>query len=93
LEFAGFRLTGKQFAAIPADARDWRWSEVLGLYLGVANGQLRYFDEAGQLVPTPAEAAKWEHQQREQERQRAEQERQRAERLAQRLRELGVEPD
>jgi Uma2 family endonuclease len=93
LEFAGFRLTGKQFAAIPADARDWRWSEVLGLYLGVANGQLRYFDEAGQLVLTPAEAAKWEHQQREQERQRAEQERQRAERLAQRLRELGVEPD
>jgi Uma2 family endonuclease len=100
LEFAGFRLTGKQYAAIPADARDWRWSEVLGLYLGVANSQLRYFDEDGQMVPTPAEAAKQEHQQSEQERQRAEQERQRAEqerqraeRLAQRLRELGVEPD
>ena len=93
LEFAGFRLTGKQYAAIPADARDWRWSEVLGLYLGVANSQLRYFDEDGQMIPTPAEAAKQEHQQSEQERQRAEQERQRAERLAQRLRELGVEPD
>lgn len=79
LEFAGFRLAGKQYVAIPADARGWRWSEVLGLYLGVTNGQLRYFDEPGQIVSTPAETAL--------------QEQQRAERLAQRLRELGVEPD
>ena len=79
LEFAGFRLAGKQYVAIPADARGWRWSEVLGLYLGVTNGQLRYFDETGQPVPTPAETAL--------------QERQRAECLVQRLRELGVEPD
>ena len=86
LEFAGFRLTGKQYVAISPDARGWCWSEVLGLYLGVANGQLRYFDETGQLVPTPMEAALWEQQQ-------SKQERQRAERLAQRLRELGVEPD
>jgi hypothetical protein len=72
----------------------------LELYLGVANGQLRYFNEAGEMAPTPTEAAKWEQQQTEQERQRAEQERQRAEqerqwaeRLAQRLREMGVEPE
>ena len=100
LEFAGFRLTGKQYEPIPTDARGWRWSEVLELYLGVANGQLRYFDKAGEIAPTPTEAAKWEQQQSEQERQRAEQERQRAEqerqwaeRLAQRLREMGVEPE
>lgn len=100
LEFAGFRLTGKQYEPIPTDARGWRWSEVLELYLGVANGQLRYFDKAGEIAPTPTEAAKWEQQQTEQERQRAEQERQRAEqerqwaeRLAQRLREMGVEPE
>ena len=86
LEFAGFRLTGKQYEPIPTDARGWRWSEVLELYLGVANGQLRYFDEAGEMAPTPMEAAKWEQQ-------RAEQERQWAERLAQRLREMGVEPE
>jgi Uma2 family endonuclease len=107
LEFAGFRLTGKQYEPIPTDARGWRWSEVLELYLGVANGQLRYFNEAGEMAPTPTEAAKWEQQQTEQERQRAEQERQRAEqerqraeqerqwaeRLAHRLREMGVEPE
>lgn len=99
-EFAGFRLVGKHYEAIPANERGWRWSEVLGLYLGVANGQLRYFDQAGEMAPTPAEAAEQERQRAEQERQRAEQEqqraeqeRQRAERLAQRLRELGIEPD
>jgi hypothetical protein len=93
LEFAGFRLTGKQYEPIPIDARGWRWSEVLELYLGVANGQLRYFNDAGEMAPTPTEAAKWEQQQTEQERQRAEQERKWAERLAQRLREMGVEPE
>jgi Uma2 family endonuclease len=107
LECAGFRLVGKQYEAIPADARGWRWSEVLGAYLGIADGWLRYFEPDGQMVPSPTEAAQREIQQAEQERQRADQERQRADQerqradqerqraeyLAQRLRELGIEPD
>jgi len=93
LEFAGFRLEGQRYQPIPPDERGWRWSEVLGLYLGAADGRLRYFEPDGAIVPTPAEAALREIHHAEQERQRAEQERQRAEHLAQRLRDLGVEPD
>jgi Uma2 family endonuclease len=85
-EFAGFRLTSRWYEAIPADERGWRWSEVLELFLGVADGQLRYFEADGTLVLGPAEAALRERRraeqaesQAEQERQRAEQERQRAE--------------
>lgn len=57
----------------------WRWSEVLGLFLGVQDGQLRYFTESGELVPTPQEAAA--------------QAEARSRRLAEQLRALGVEPD
>ncbi len=86
LEFMGWRLRGEQYEEIEPTEQGWRWSEVLGLYLGVHNRQLRYFFPNGELVPTPEEAEKIE-------RQRAEQERQRADRLAQKLRELGVDPD
>jgi hypothetical protein len=82
----GFRLKGEKYEEIPLTEQGWRWSEVLGLYLGIHNQQLRYFFPKGELVPTPEEAEKIE-------RQGAEQERQRAERLAQKLRELGVDPD
>lgn len=78
-EFVGFKLVGNQYQEIPPDARGWRWSEVLGLYLGVTAGKLRYFTSDGILVPLPEEAA--------------EQERLRADRLAERLRALGVDPD
>ena len=85
----------------------WLWSQELGLYLGIFQGQLRYFEQEGTLVPTPQEAAlaemeqvKAERQRAESERQKAESERQRADEaetkaalLAQRLRELGIEPD
>jgi Uma2 family endonuclease len=84
LECAGFRLVGKQYEAIPADARGWRWSEVLGSYLGITDGWLRYFEPDGQMVPSPTEAAQREIQQAEQERQRADQERHRAEQEHQR---------
>ncbi len=100
LEFAGFRLTLGHYEAIPVDPRGWRWSEVLGLYLGVENNELRYFDAQGNKVLTPTEAANLERQRAEQERERAEQERERAEqereraeKLTQRLKDLGVEPD
>jgi len=106
-EFAGFRLVDRQYQAIQANERGWRWSAELGLYLGPQGGWLRYFDADEGLVLGPEETALWEREQARQERQRAEQERrraeqaqrekeqehQRAERLAQRLRELGVSPD
>ena len=82
-EFAGFRLTNRWYEAIPADARGWRWSEVLGLYLGVAEGKLRYFDPNGERVSSPAEAALREIEQAEHERQRAEQAQQQAEQAQQ----------
>lgn len=85
LEFEGFRLMGRYQEIIP-NAQGWRWSEELGLYLGVEQGQLRYFTSEGDKVPTPEEAAL-------QERQEKELAQQRAERLAQRLRSLGIDPD
>ncbi|MBK8752759.1 MAG: Uma2 family endonuclease [Candidatus Competibacteraceae bacterium] len=99
-EFAGFRLTGQRYEAIPIDAQGRRWSEVLSLYLGAAEGWLRYFGPDGAMALSPMEAALQEmqraeqaQQQAEQAQQQAEQEHQRAERLAQRLRDLGVEQD
>jgi Uma2 family endonuclease len=60
LEFQGFRLVDAFYVAIPEDDRGWRWSRELGMYLGVHQGQLRYFTEAGDLVPTPEEARRAE---------------------------------
>jgi Uma2 family endonuclease len=79
LEFSGFRLVGHDYQDIPPNQRGWRWSEELQLYLGVQNGQLRYFTADEKLIPTPDEAAN--------------QERDRANRLAERLRSLGIDPD
>jgi Uma2 family endonuclease len=62
------------------------------LYLGIYNRQLRFFNEAGQLIPTPEEAAEAAEVMVIEERQRAEAERQRAEKLAAKLRELGIDP-
>lgn len=85
LEFEGFRLMGR-YQQITPNAQGWRWSEELGLYLGVEQGQLRYFTSEGDKVPTPEEVAS-------QTQELLEQERIRAERLAQRLRSLGIDPD
>ncbi|ABA22951.1 Protein of unknown function DUF820 [Trichormus variabilis ATCC 29413] len=57
LEFVGFELIGNRYQEILPDSRGWRWSEVLGLYLGIQEGKLRYFNAEGNLVPTPEEAA------------------------------------
>jgi len=84
-EFAGFRLGADGvYTEIPANSQGWRWSEVLELYLGVVGKRLRYFTAAGELVPTPAEAAAQARQQAEREQQRAAQAQQRAERAQQR---------
>jgi multidrug efflux pump subunit AcrA (membrane-fusion protein) len=48
---------GNQYQEIAPNETGWRWSEELGLYLGVEQGQLRYFTPEGDRVPTPEEAA------------------------------------
>lgn len=100
LELAGFRLIGQAYHPIISNESGLLWSDVLGLYLGIYNNQLRYFSPEGELIPTPAEAAleaqtlaETERQRAETEHQRAETERQRAERLAEQLRALGINPD
>jgi hypothetical protein len=92
LEFAGHRLVGRHYQAIPPNQAGWLWSESLELYLGVHQQQLRYFSPEGNLIPTPDEAAIQAQQQAEQAQQQAEQAQQRAERLAEQLRSLGIEP-
>lgn len=100
LEFEGFQLRENQYEAIAPNERGWRWSKVLGLYVGVEARLLRYFTPDGQLVPTPSEVAQQEQQRAQQEGIRAQQERIEkekalalAERLAAQLRSLGIEPE
>lgn len=76
------------------------WSEVLSLYVGVCEGQLRYFQENGDLVLTPGEYGRQSALQAEAAEQRAvtaeqraEAKKLRAERLADKLRSLGLDPD
>ena len=79
LEFTGFRLDINQYKPITPNAQGWMWSEILGLFLGIHERQLRYFSLEGALLPTPQEAAQNEMQKAEQERLNAEQERLNAE--------------
>jgi len=45
-----------QYQPITPNEQRWLWSEVLGLYLGVYEQQLRYFSIEGTLLPTAQEA-------------------------------------
>ncbi|MBD2388190.1 Uma2 family endonuclease [Cylindrospermum sp. FACHB-282] len=99
-EFAGFELVGNKYQEILPNGRGYRWSDVLGLYLGVEEGKLRYFTSDGDLVPTPEEAAMAAQQQASAAQQQAsaaelrlEQEQMRSQKLAAHLRSLGVDPD
>lgn len=56
-EFEGYRLNNGRYEAIPTSLKGHRWSEVLGLFLGIYDEQLRYFSAEGALIPTPSEAA------------------------------------
>jgi hypothetical protein len=87
----GFRLVEGQYQTIAANEQGWLWSQELGLYLGVYGQQLRYFAEAGDLVPTPEEAAIFAQQQLEQERQKREAAEQKLLALQARLEALGIE--
>ncbi len=86
LEFAGFRLVNQRYEPIAPIPAGWCWSEVLGLFVGVQAGMLRYFLPSGELVLTPQEAAEAAiAAQTEAEA--------RSRRLAEQLRALGVQPD
>lgn len=56
LEFVGLRLIGNHYQDI-ANQPQGKWSETLELYLGILDGQLRFFKPNGELVPTPQESA------------------------------------
>jgi hypothetical protein len=98
-EWMGYWLQGGEYVPIEPNERGWRWSEVLGAWLGVPElpyrrwryRWLRLYDVGGRLAPTGEELAAAERERAEAERQRAEQaerrierERQRAERERQR---------
>ncbi|MBK5970695.1 MULTISPECIES: Uma2 family endonuclease [Thiorhodovibrio] len=98
LEFDGFRLLNKRYLPIAPNKRGQLWSSVLGLFLGIADGQLRYFERSGALVPSLPESVLRERALLEEARARVAEEREhfkreheRAERLAERLRALGVD--
>jgi Uma2 family endonuclease len=100
LEFEGFHLLDGTYQPIAPTEQGWRWSQQLGLYLGIHQKQLRFLTPEGNLVASPEESAaaaqqqaETERQRAETERQRAETERQRAERLAARLQALGIDPE
>lgn len=96
LEFKGFHLVDGQYHEL-VPTQGWLWSQQLELYLGIYEGQLRFFTLDGQLVLLGEEQeyqrAEQEYQRAEQERQRAEQAEQKNERLREQLRALGVEPE
>lgn len=84
LELQGFRLMEGQYQAIEPTDRGWLWSDRLGLLLGIYQQQLRYFNREAELIPTPAEVAKQERQEKVLALQQIEQ-------LKSRLRELGAD--
>jgi Uma2 family endonuclease len=57
LEFAGFGLNQGAYQPLVPNGQGWMWSQQLELWLGIQDEQLRFFTEAGELVPTPQELA------------------------------------
>lgn len=88
LEFNGFRLDINKYQPITANPQGWLWSEVMGLFLGIHERQLRYFSLEGVLLPTPQEAAQDERMKVTQERLKVEQQAKRAEQAEAKLQEL-----
>ncbi|MEB3192370.1 MAG: Uma2 family endonuclease [Snowella sp.] len=56
-EFQGFQLVGGQYQSLEANEQGYLWSQQLQLFLGIKNGQLRFFTPRGKLVPTAEESA------------------------------------
>ncbi len=93
LEFKGFTLISGKYEPIEANEQGWLWSKQLGLYLGIAKNQLRYFQEDGMIVPTPQESSIQAESRATAAESRAIQAREKTEKLAAQLRELGINPD
>ena len=93
LEFEGYRLVGQHYEAIAPNDAGWRWSDVLGLFLGVQNETLRYFHPSGELVPTPEEAAETAQLAAETAQLKVQAAQERTARLTEQLRALGIEPE
>jgi Uma2 family endonuclease len=81
-EFAGFHMVEGRYEPLAPNASGRLWSAQLALFLGVHEGQLRFFTPEGQLLPAARELAR-----------QVEAAEQRAARLAEKLRALGVDPD
>lgn len=87
----GWRLVNDRYQPIQPNERGWLWCEQLGLWLGLTDSSylakealyLRFYNEAGELVPTLGEATKQRAEEAEltarAAQQRADAERQRAE--------------
>jgi Uma2 family endonuclease len=96
-----YRLQNGRYELELPDLEGRHWIPEMKLFLGTWRGTkeertgywLRWWDEAGNLLPWAVEQVEQERDRAEQERQRAEQERQRAERLAAYLRSQGINPD
>jgi Putative restriction endonuclease len=92
LEF--YQLQNNRYELVIPDADGRHWIAEINLFLGTWRGSkegrsgywLRWWDEAGTILP-------WAVEQIEQERQRAEQERQQKERLMAYIRSQGIDPD
>ena len=93
LEFAGFRLNINKYEPITPNTEGWLWSEVLGFFLGIYEGQLRYFSIEGSLMLSPQEAALNEIKIAEQERQIASQSTAKLQALQDKMRSLGITID
>jgi Uma2 family endonuclease len=86
LELEGFRLGKKRYQKISPNAAGLLWSEVLGMFLGIHEGKLRYFDAQSQLLLTPEEAAIQAEQQNAEAQQTIDQ-------LREKLKAAGIDPD
>lgn len=93
LEFQGFELLRGKYQPLQPDTRGWLWSDQLQMFLGIYEDKLRFFTSAGQMIPTPAEAAQIAQQQVEVAQQQVEIERQQTAKLAEKLRQLNIDPE
>jgi Uma2 family endonuclease len=96
-----YELIATQYQPVSPNDRGHYPIPALGVELGIWEGQegnqtlpwLRWWDDEGNLLPTPEQRAEHEKQRAEHEKQRADHEQQRADRLAAKLRELGIDPE
>ncbi len=93
LEFAGFRLNINKYESITPNNEGWLWSEMLGFFLGVCEGQLRYFSIEGALMLSPQESALNEIKIAEQQRQIARQSAAKLQEMQDKMRSLGIDID